>query len=281
MDKIQKEDPENIYYPLCKETFEDTSVFYHGSNENYSENVEKNGFITKWRPYDRDKIRKFAGICNEIDDWLQDQDRDHKAETGYEKMVNIFHNWHHTIGSSYIETSIESITFTNQYWLAMQFSQKQGGETIRAAVGLAKAVCELLPDWKGKINNQLKEKAENSTKEILDLYKKIFDEHVPCIYVARLDSDLDNYSKPDYGKPSSERKDVETKRDIPKESILARVVYPNGITESTSSFSGGKPIALSDIDLASSEEGTYPLPWERNAWEKYRKDPFNALGTHG
>ena len=270
MDKILIEDPENIYYPLCKETFEDTNVFYHGSNENYSENVEKNGFIRGSRPYDPDKLKEFVEICNEIDGSGL-VDLDHYAKTDYEKRVDKFHRYDLTIGSHYLRTSIENITFTTDYWEAMRFSLKQGGETIRAAVGLAKAVCELLPDWKGKINNQLKEKAENSTKEILDLYKKIFDEHVPCIYVARLDSDLDNYSKPDYGKPSSERKDVETKRDIPKESILARVVYPNSISKQ----------GIEDLKNIDAMGINIPLPWKKDEWERFRKDPDNALGTRG
>ena len=101
--------------------------------------------------------------------------------------------------------------------------------------------------------------------------KKIFDEHVSCIYVARLDSDLDNYSKPDYGKPSSERKDVETKRDIPKESILARVVYPNSISKQ----------GIEDLGNIDAMGINVPLPWKKDEWERYRKDPDNALGTRG
>ena len=256
MDKILIEDPNDIYYPLRKETFEDTNVFYHGSNENYSENVEKNGFIRGSRPYDPDKLKEFAEICNKIDDSGL-VDLDHYAKTDYEKRVDKFHRYDLTIGSHYLRTSIENITFTTDYWEAMRFSLKQGGETIRAAVGLAKAVCELLPDWKGKINNQLKEKAENSTKEILDLYKKIFDNHIPCIYAVRLDSELDEYVI-DYS---------EVKRNIPKESIIARVVYPCGI---------GKQ-AEKDLGLIDHSGRHNPLPWKKDEWESYKNNRINLL----
>ena len=90
MDKILKEDPNDIYYPLRKETFEDTNVFYHGSNENYSEEVEKNGFSQKFRPYDPSKLKKFRDICKEIEEFGLVKTTGY-AKTDYEKRVERFH----------------------------------------------------------------------------------------------------------------------------------------------------------------------------------------------
>ena len=222
---IDVEEPEDLIFPLDRETWENPDIFYHGSSRIYSSQIEKNGFVMGWRPFDINEISNFVENYRKIDDFLDIDPND-----------PVFWNAYGTC-ETYAHTSSETISFSRNYWQAAHFGNKNGGETVEAIIDFLQFLSRMYEN-KTKVfhpiseeDGKLFDKLNSIANEILTKYQGVITEHKPCVYVVELDDEQDHYRDEQEIEKSNNGyriKNFHVTRSIPKESIIARIDFPNG-----------------------------------------------------
>lgn len=285
--EIEIRDPDNVFYPLNKECYEDISLVYHGTSSCYTEMVEKEGWGINDQPYDMDDIRYICETFEIID----------YTNKGYAELRPF------TLGVSDIHLKKKRPSFTSGYWMARGFASVPGGETIN---GLFKAVKEFIKfsnsiELKQNHVNSLKLKFENygeflkkikntdpnigNIKKIYHKYKnglemirnkeamnnfledllkliekyKSYVENVHgIVYVLRIKPEwFKNWENTQKFRDFHIKTDFLATTDIGPENIIAKIIFPKGITEY---------LPASNVPL--------PLPWERDKFIRYLSDHF-------
>ncbi len=217
MKKYQIKDPDDYTFPFGKEIWFDPSVYFHGTSLEFSNLIEKSGLKRNHQMFDKRDIQKLYKILSS-EYFIQIPDE--KRKWSYE-------DFHFVLGGGGFDMNDEPIFCSGDFWGARNYSQKSGGETIDHIVRACRWVCEL-------------EGCEytDQVKEILEKYSSIFDNHISCVYAVKLPSELweeheEIFSKLKfpYDRPRKlTNNNVVCKEDIPKESIIGRVDFPNGVT---------------------------------------------------
>ncbi len=212
MKTIRVSDPEDVTFPLDRETYYDPAVYYHGTSRAFSSSIEKDGFKRNAHVYDKaDFVELFKAY---------DSPYFHEKEDAGEEMKMSKEDLVWILGGAGDDMKDAPLSFSGNYWTARNYSTRCGGEAIDHAVKMAMWITEL-PDCPH----------QRIAEKILKKYGTIFDNHVPCVYTVRLpDEEMEvrdgldkmleeNYDVP--GKTSDSNHFI--KNDIPKESIIARI----------------------------------------------------------
>ena len=237
MEIINVEDPENLAFPMDRKTWENLNIFYHGTSKIYCSQIEENGFVQKWKPYDNSEIDNLVQIYEKLNypGTYPPQKR--------KKVIDIDVN-HPTfwpdlsICRTFASISNRTISFSGNYWLATHYANYVSGETIDGLVSFAENISEfykmkeelfhpestedeILFDELNMISEKMISKYKNSVK------------HEPCVYVVELDDEQDHYlelrkAEEEADGTGCRLKNFEVTRDVPKESLIARIDFPNG-----------------------------------------------------
>jgi len=204
------DDPNDLYYPLDKETYDDPAVYYHGTGKQFSASIEKNGFHLK-KVYDQTDVSNLYNAFS----------------TPYFKKMNFEEMDYQKEDLTFARGGAsDSISFSGDYWYARSYSINLGGESIEHIVKMCK--------WISKLPNcPFQELAERC----LEKYEPIFENHVPCLYVVRLP---DNELKEWKGELKRVMSRVENKfmiknidhfvhNNVSNESIIARIDFSREI----------------------------------------------------
>ncbi len=206
---ISINDPNDLYYPLDKETYWDPGVYYHGTGVQFSTSIEKNGFNLE-KVYDNTDV---TDLYNSF------------ASTYFQKMTREEKKYQREDLSFAIGGAGHSISFSGNYWQARNYSTFSGGESIEHIVNVSKWISNL----PGCPFHELAEKC-------LEKYEPIFENHIPCVYAVRLSDDElkefeDSYKQ--YPRGTHPIKNVDRDHfvfnNIPKESIIARIDFSREI----------------------------------------------------
>ena len=163
------DDPNDLYYPLDKETYNDPAVYYHGTSKQFSTSIEKSGFHLE-KVYDPMDVSNLYNAFS----------------TPYFKTMNFEEMDYQKEDLTFARGGAsDSISFSGDYWYARNYSTYRGGESIEHIVKMCK--------WISKLPNcPFKELAENC----LEKYEPIFENHVPCLYVVKLpDNELGEWKR--------------------------------------------------------------------------------------
>jgi hypothetical protein len=163
------DDPNDLYYPLDKETYNDPTVYYHGTSKQFSTSIEEKGFHLK-KVYDQTDVSNLYNAFS----------APYFKKMNFEEMDFQKEDLTFAIGGA-----SDSISFSGDYWYARNYSIYRGGESIEHIVKMCK--------WISKLPNcPFKELAENC----LEKYGPIFENHVPCLYVVKLsDNELEEWTE--------------------------------------------------------------------------------------
>ena len=235
MKTIEISDPEDLMFPLDKETYFDPAVYYHGTSRAFSSSIENDGFKRNAHVYDKADLTELYKAY--------DSPYFHAKEDAGETMKMQKDDLTFVLGSGGFDMNDEPLSFTGDYWLARGYSTNCGGEAIDHAVKMARWITELSDCPHQEI-----------AEKILEKYGTIFDNHIPCVYAVKLpdkeikvrdglDELLENNGVP--GKTSAG--DPLIKYDIPKESIIARIDLSKEIER---------------WQVADTFNGPYPVPWD-------------------
>ena len=231
---ITVNDPEDKLFPLDKETYFDPAVYYHGTSRAFSSSIEKDGFKQNGHVYDMEDMAELYRIGEPMYDTMPEE-------------IQVYHGrlvW--TIGSGGQHIGNKPVSFSGNYWVARNYSIRNPGcETIKLAVNVARWISGLPSCPQQEI-----------AEKILKVYGSIFDGHVPCVYAARLPPEngrkdgWENVEKlfgNSYGKPGKNANpDHSVENDIPKESIIARIVLPIDSKQDKSGTEMGLPVPIPD-----------------------------------
>jgi hypothetical protein len=189
------DDPNDLYYPLDKETYNDPAVYYHGTSKQFSNSIEENGFHLK-KMYDQTDVSNLYNAFS----------------TPYFKTMNFDEMDFQKEDLTYARGGAsDSISFSGDYWYARSYSKNRGGESIEKIVKVCK--------WISKLPNcPFKELAD----KCLEKYGPIFENHIPCLYVVRLPED-------EWKRFKIKKIDHDVHNNVPNESIIARIDFSREI----------------------------------------------------
>jgi len=189
------DDPNDLCYPLDKETYNDPAVYYHGTSKQFSTSIEEKGFHLK-KVYDQTDVSNLYNAFS----------APYFKTVDFEEMDYQKEDLTWAIGGA-----SNSISFTRDYWFARSYSVNPGGESIEKIV----KICEFfskLPDCP----------FQGLAEKCLKKYGPIFENHVPCVYVVRLpDHECKNIKIRD--------KDYRVHNNVSNESIIARIDFSREI----------------------------------------------------
>ena len=212
MKTIRISDPEDVTFPLDKETYFDPAVYYHGTSRAFSSLIERDGFKQNARMYDKADLAELYKAYN--------SPYFHAREDAGEEMKMQKEDLDFVLGSGGFRMKDEPLSFSGSYWTARNYSANRGGEAIDHAVKMARWIFEL-PDCPH----------QGIAEKIQEKYGPVFDNHAPCVYAVRLpDEEVEKARNDMYvmfeengvpGKTHDSNHFVFN--DIPKESIVARI----------------------------------------------------------
>ena len=232
MKTIKISDPEDLMFPLDKETYFDPAVYYHGTSAGFSNLIEKDGFKQNGHVYDMADMADLYRIGEPMYDTMP-------------KEIQVYHGrlvW--TIGSGGQHIGNKPVSFTGNYWVARNYSIRNPGcETIKLAVNVARWISELPSCPQQEI-----------AEKILKVYGPIFDGHVPCVYAARLPPEEERedgwenvdriFGNVDEKPAKNANPNHFVKNDIPKESIIARIEFAIDSKQDERGTKRGLPIPI-------------------------------------
>ena len=226
------DDPNDLYYPLDKETYNDPTVYYHGTSKQFSTSIEEKGFHLK-KVYDQTDVSNLYNAFSAP--YFKTMSLE---EMDYQKDDLAFARG----GAS------DSVSFAGNYWFARNYSMRRGGESIEKIVKVCKCISKLT-------DCPFKELAE----KCLEKYGPIFENHVPCVYVVRLpDNELQELQgekwkgmKAYYGETEVKFTDNDhwVHNNISNKSIIARIDFSKEIKK---------------WDPESTASGPYQFHWSKN-----------------
>ena len=210
---ISIDDPNDLYYPLDKETYWDPEVYYHGTSKQYSTSIEKNGFHLE-KVYDAiDVSELYNAFASPYFQAMNFEEMDyHKEDLTY------------AIGGAG-----DSVSFSGNYWYARNYSINLGGESIEHIVNVCKWISKL-PDCP----------FQRLANRCLEKYEPLCENHIPCVYVVRLPDDelKEWYEKvKDHKKSMDEQPNKNHNIDhfvfnkISNKSIIARIDFSREIKD--------------------------------------------------
>ena len=112
-------DPNDIVYPLSQDLFNDSQIVYHGTSSNFTELIEKRGWNVNEQIYDIKDIKYVCDIIESINYFNIKGD----------EVLRPF-----TLGSNNHHVERKLPSFTQDYWIARNYANNPGGETIKAYV---------------------------------------------------------------------------------------------------------------------------------------------------
>jgi len=212
MKTIRVSDPEDVTFPLDRETYYDPAVYYHGTSRAFSSSIEKDGFKRNAHVYDKADLVELHKAY--------DSPYFRAKEDAGEEMKMQKDDLTFVLGSGGFDMNDEPLSFTGDYWLARGYSINCGGEAIDHAVKMARWITELSDCPHQRI-----------AEKILEKYGSIFDNHIPCVYAVKLPDKeikvgdgLYEMLEKDFGLPGkTSDSDHIIWYDLPKESIIARI----------------------------------------------------------
>lgn len=249
----------DITYPLDKNTFDDRFIVYHGTSNIYSNQIESNGWIINDYPYEMEDMEVAYQICNSIGF------KGSGAQT--EKIKG------YCIGD---HISHKPAYFTQDYWIARNYSFISGGESIRALLSLITEFSEMINnktlidkhviylnkqlndailrndiavnEYRQKISNfegsLIKEDIKNKLYEIRDKYEKMVQPSNPVVYAVKISPDM--FSNWRYIEIFREL-NLMSSVDISPSRIIAKINFPNGVNRFRQGFDLPLPVAW-DMD---------------------------------
>jgi hypothetical protein len=238
MKTIRISDPEDVTFPLDKETYFDPAVYYHGTSTAFSSLVESDGFKRNASVYDK------ADLAELYKAYDSPYFKAIIAAGGEMKMQK--EDLDFVLGSGGFDMKDEPLSFSGSYWTARNYSTNRGGEAIDHAVRMSRWISEL-PDCPH----------QGIAEKIQEKYGPIFDNHAPCVYALRLPDEEVKKARDDMyvmfeengvpGKTHDSNHFVFN--DIPKESIVARIDLSKEIKrwKASTTFKGS----------------SYRLPWDQ------------------
>ena len=212
MKTIEISDPEDLMFPLDKETYFDPAVYYHGTSTAFSSLIESDGFKRSAKMYDKADLAELYKAYN--------SPYFHAMENASEEMKMQKEDLDFVLGSGGFDMKDEPLSFSGSYLGARNYSANRGGEAIDHAVKMARWIFEL-PDCPH----------QGIAEKIQEKYGPIFDNHAPCVYAIRLPDEEVKKARDDMYAMCEENgvpgKTIDSNHlvfsDIPKESIVARI----------------------------------------------------------
>jgi len=262
--------PGDLEFPFGKPIFDDLEIFYHGTRSSFTNKIEEAGWIPNDLPYRMSDVSRLCEIYDSL-------------------------SFHGSLGHYYIPTLqkfslgdrskysvLKPISFSGSYWLARNYSDTRGGETIDAIIGAADdfenllmnldslkehqeqlanrlsslkqlpghpQTSKLFESTKNLENTAYLEKCLEEIASIRKYYLEIMSEDYPVVYAVRLEANV--LSEPQIENLLSRLRDL-TRHErryearmhsvISPDRIVARADYVNGIDYWTPSF--GSPLPL-------------------------------------
>mgnify|MGYP001291284367 FL=1 len=242
MKTIEISDPEDLMFPLDKETYFDPTVYYQGTSRAFSRSIENDGFKRNAHMYDK------ADLAELYKAYDSPYFKAIIAAGGEMKMQK--EDLDFVLGSGGFDMKDEPLSFSGSYWAARNYSANRGGEAIDHAVRMSRWIFEL-PDCPH----------QGIAEKIQEKYGPIFDNHAPCVYAVRLPDEEVKKAYDEHGDDMYamfEENGVPGKTldsnhfvfsDIQKESIVARIDLSKEIKRWTASttFKGS----------------SYQVPWDQ------------------
>lgn len=144
--------PGELLFPFGKPIFDDLEIFYHGTRSSFTNKIEKAGWIPNDLPY---RMSDVSRLCEIFDSLYFYGSLGHYYIPTLQKF---------SLGDRSKYAVLKPISFSGSYWLARNYADTRGGETINAIIGAADDFETLLlnPD-------SLKEHQEHLAKRLSSL----------------------------------------------------------------------------------------------------------------
>lgn len=244
----------DITYPLDKNIFDDRFIVYHGTSSIYSNHIESNGWIINDYPYDMIDMKEVYQICNS---------NGFKGSSAQTEIIKGYCMGDHV--------SNKPVYFTQDYWIARNYSLIPGGESIGALISLISEFSEMINnkslidkhliylnkqlndaiyrndiavnEYKQKIINFnglfLNKDITNKVFEIRDKFEKIVRLSNPVVYAVKVSPDMfSNWRDIEMFRQLDLRSSV----DISPSRIIAKINFPNGVKEFRKSVNTPVPV---------------------------------------
>jgi len=254
--------PNNFTFPLSKDVFEGNNIAYHGTSSVFTEVLEREGWILTKQPYLLEDI-KFLIKC--FDD------------------IN-----YSTVGSEIcrpraLDSEKSAPSFTQDYWVARNYARNSLGETFHYFLDAIDNYTNLIRDNNKILNHKqklevdinknkkylenlsLNERLKKNSDRLQKIKNKYIDQkklHFPVVYILKINPDnFPKWSDPrfihDDHTINSRVYTLETrpKTSIHPESIIVRIIFPNGAQRWRQSMN--KPL---------------PLPWAMERFINWYND---------
>ena len=120
MIRVIVSDPSDIFFPLPREVFEESSVVYQGTGAINAQGIETNGWRTGKLPYEWSDVLKVLKWCEQLRVEFSD------TENGY-AVLRAF-----SAGMDHAYVASKPVSFSISYWYARNYAENLGGETVTA-----------------------------------------------------------------------------------------------------------------------------------------------------